>query len=192
MAQLYAQCVGALLEQSGLTAADVRAIGVHGQTVRHQPALGYTRQTNNPALLAELAGIDVIADFRSRDIAAGGQGAPLVPAFHHAVFANPAQPRVVANIGGIANISILDPRSGTVAGFDTGPGNVLMDLWIMRHRGQRYDESGAWAASGRPSPALAASAAGRTLSFATAAEKHRARPVPWRLARRQATGLRAA
>ncbi len=154
LAHLYAQCVGSLLEQSGHAATDVCAIGVHGQTIRHQPALGYTRQTNNPALLAELAGIDVIADFRSRDIAAGGQGAPLVPAFHHAVFSDSARPRVVANIGGIANISILDPRSGTVAGFDTGPGNVLMDLWIMRRRGQRYDESGAWAASGRIHPAL--------------------------------------
>lgn len=149
LARLYAQCVAALLEKAGLTAADIRAIGVHGQTVRHQPALGYTRQTNNPALLAELAGIDVIADFRSRDIAAGGQGAPLVPAFHQAVFASPSEPRVVANIGGIANISILDPQSGTVTGFDTGPGNVLMDLWIMRHRGKRYDDSGAWAASGK-------------------------------------------
>lgn len=149
LARLYAQCVAALLGKARLTAADIRAIGVHGQTVRHQPALGYTRQTNNPALLAELAGIDVIADFRSRDIAAGGQGAPLVPAFHQAVFASPSEPRVVANIGGIANISILDPQSGTVTGFDTGPGNVLMDLWIMRHRGQRYDDNGAWAASGQ-------------------------------------------
>ena len=154
LARLYAQCVARLLEQAGLAAADVRAIGVHGQTIRHQPALGYTRQTNNPALLAEIAGIDVIADFRSRDIAAGGQGAPLVPAFHQAVFADPAEVRVVANIGGIANISILDPESGTVTGFDTGPGNVLMDLWIMRQRGQRYDDDGAWAASGQPGLAL--------------------------------------
>jgi anhydro-N-acetylmuramic acid kinase len=154
LARLYAQCVAALLEQAGLAASEVRAIGVHGQTIRHQPALGYTRQTNNPALLAELAGIDVIADFRSRDIAAAGQGAPLVPAFHQAVFADPARPRVVANIGGIANISILDPQAGGVTGFDTGPGNVLMDLWIMWHRGQRYDENGEWAASGRPSQAL--------------------------------------
>lgn len=149
LARLYARCVAALLDKARLAAADVCAIGVHGQTIRHQPALGYTRQTNNPALLAELAGIDVIADFRSRDIAAGGQGAPLVPAFHQAVFADPAQPRVVANIGGIANISVLDPQSGAVTGFDTGPGNVLMDLWILRHRGQRYDDRGAWAASGQ-------------------------------------------
>jgi anhydro-N-acetylmuramic acid kinase len=150
LARLYAQCVAALLEKAGRAAAEVRAIGVHGQTVRHQPNLGYTRQTNNPALLAELAGIDVIADFRSRDIAAGGQGAPLVPAFHQAVFADPAAVRVVANVGGIANISILDGQSGTVTGFDTGPGNVLMDLWIMRHQGRRYDDNGAWAASGQP------------------------------------------
>ena len=156
LARLYAQCVAALLRKAGLAAADVRAIGVHGQTIRHQPALGYTRQTNNPALLAELAGIDVIADFRSRDIAAGGQGAPLVPAFHQAVFADPVQPRVVANIGGIANISILDPGSGAVTGFDTGPGNVLMDLWILRHRGQRYDEDGAWAAGGQAVQSLLA------------------------------------
>ena len=154
LTRLYAQCVAALLEQVGLAASEVRAIGVHGQTIRHQPALGYTRQTNNPALLAELTGIAVIADFRSRDIAAAGQGAPLVPAFHQAVFADPARPRVVANIGGIANISILDPQAGNVTGFDTGPGNVLMDLWIMWHRGQRYDENGEWAASGRPSQAL--------------------------------------
>ena len=154
LARLYAQCVARLLEQAGLAAADVRAIGVHGQTIRHQPALGYTRQTNSPALLAELAGIDVIADFRSRDIAAGGQGAPLVPAFHQAVFADAAEVRVVANIGGIANISILDPQSDAVTGFDTGPGNVLMDLWIMRHRGRRYDDSGGWAASGQASQPL--------------------------------------
>jgi anhydro-N-acetylmuramic acid kinase len=149
LAGMYAECVAQLLAERGIAAKAVRAIGVHGQTIRHQPGLGYTRQTNNPALLAELAGIDVIADFRSRDIAAGGQGAPLVPAFHHAVFSHPEQTRVVANIGGIANISILDPARSSVTGFDTGPGNVLMDAWIMRHRGQHYDEDGAWAASGR-------------------------------------------
>jgi len=149
LAKVYAECVARLLAEQGMNAGAVRAIGVHGQTIRHRPGLGYTRQTNNPALLAELAGINVIADFRSRDIAAGGQGAPLVPAFHHAVFSDPVQTRVVANIGGIANISILDPEHDSVTGFDTGPGNVLMDTWIMRHRGQHYDENGAWAASGR-------------------------------------------
>lgn len=154
LARLYAQCVADLLEQAGVAAEDVSAIGVHGQTIRHQPAAGYTRQTNNPALLAELSGIDVIADFRSRDIAAGGQGAPLVPAFHHAVFADPAQTIVLANIGGIANISILDPANDSATGFDTGPGNALMDGWILRHRGRHYDDAGGWAASGRVDAAL--------------------------------------
>ena len=154
LAHLYAQCVGALLQQAEVAADQVSAIGVHGQTIRHQPGAGYTRQTNNPALLAEHAGIDVVADFRSRDIAAGGQGAPLVPAFHHAAFSDPLQTRVLANIGGIANISILDPASNTVTGFDTGPGNVLMDNWTLLHRGQHYDDNGAWAASGQINPAL--------------------------------------
>ncbi|MFS0755383.1 anhydro-N-acetylmuramic acid kinase [Noviherbaspirillum sp. 1P10PC] len=154
LARLYAQCVADLLDEAGVSAAQVCAIGVHGQTIRHQPGAGYTRQTNNPALLAELAGIDVIADFRSRDIAAGGQGAPLVPAFHHAMFADPAQAIVLANIGGIANISILDPASDSAAGFDTGPGNALMDGWIFRHRGRHYDDQGSWAASGRVDAAL--------------------------------------
>jgi anhydro-N-acetylmuramic acid kinase len=147
IAQCYASCVDMLLDKAGISAQDVAAVGSHGQTIRHRPELGYTRQTNNPALLAELTGISIIADFRSRDIAAGGQGAPLVPAFHRAVFESPTETRVVANIGGIANISVLD--HGTVAGFDTGPGNVLMDLWIGRHRGQAYDAGGAWAATGK-------------------------------------------
>lgn len=149
----YAECVALLLQQAGIAGEDVRAIGVHGQTIRHRPELGYTRQTNNPALLAELTGIDVIADFRSRDIAAGGQGAPLVPAFHDAVFGIPGETRVVINIGGIGNISIL-AADGSVTGFDTGPGNVLMDAWIGRHRGQAYDAAGAWGAGGRIDPAL--------------------------------------
>jgi anhydro-N-acetylmuramic acid kinase len=155
----YAACVERLLADAGLRPDQIRAIGVHGQTIRHRPELGFTRQANNPALLAELTGIDVIADFRSRDIAAGGQGAPLVPAFHQAVFADPTQTRVVVNIGGIANISVLHShatpeQSRDVVGFDTGPGNVLMDLWIKRHHGKDYDENGMWAASGQPAPAL--------------------------------------
>ncbi|NEX64245.1 anhydro-N-acetylmuramic acid kinase [Noviherbaspirillum galbum] len=153
LALRYAQCVGDLLVSTGRTAADIRAIGAHGQTIRHRPELGYTRQTGNPALLAELAGIDVVADFRSRDIAGGGQGAPLVPAFHQAVFSDPGECRVVANIGGISNISVLDPK-GPVTGFDTGPGNLLMDGWIARHLGNAYDAAGAWAASGQEIPAL--------------------------------------
>lgn len=156
LAQHYAQCVADLLREAGRTAADIRAVAVHGQTIRHRPELGFTRQTNNPALLAELCGIDVIADFRSRDIAAGGQGAPLVPAFHQALFGKEGQPRVVANIGGIANISVLSGEGGGVIGFDTGPGNVLMDGWIHRHRQQEYDADGAWAAGGKLIPELLA------------------------------------
>lgn len=147
LARCYAECVTQLLTQAKATATGIRAIGVHGQTIRHQPELGYTRQTNNPALLAELTGIDVIADFRSRDIAAGGQGAPLVPAFHQTVFGKENETRVVINIGGIGNISVLR-KNGQVIGFDTGPGNVLMDAWIAQHKNATYDVDGAWASSG--------------------------------------------
>ena len=153
LAQCYAQCVAQLLAETGHKPETVRAVAVHGQTIRHRPELGFTRQTNNPALLAELCGIDVIADFRSRDVAAGGQGAPLVPAFHQALFGKPGQARVVANIGGIANISVLDGEGGVI-GFDTGPGNVLMDAWIGRHLGKEYDADGAWAAMGKEIPEL--------------------------------------
>ena len=152
LAQHYAACVEQLLTSADTGAGAISAIGVHGQTIRHRPELGFTRQTNNPALLAELTGIDVIADFRSRDIAAGGQGAPLVPAFHLAAFGQAGETRVVANIGGISNISIIDGsgNAGTLnaTGFDTGPGNMLMDAWIARHRGLPFDADGAWAASG--------------------------------------------
>lgn len=144
---LYAKCVRQLLADAGISADRVSAIGAHGQTIRHRPELGYTQQIINPSLLAELTGIDVVAGFRHRDIAAGGQGAPLVPAFHQAVFGSHLRVRVVANIGGISNISILRP-DGAVSGYDTGPGNVLMDEWINAQRGQRYDEGGQWAASG--------------------------------------------
>src|SRR5450830_354008 len=155
LAVYYAQCVAELLEKSAIPAAYIRAVGVHGQTIRHRPELGYTLQTNNPSLLAELCGIDVIADFRSRDVAAGGQGAPLVPAFHQAVFGSEEQARVAVNIGGISNISILPAgKLQATSGFDTGPGNVLMDAWIARHQGQSYDADGAWGASGKVDAAL--------------------------------------
>ena len=151
LAKLYAECVAQLrLHDKDATIA---AIGVHGQTIRHRPELGYTHQTNNPALLAELSGIDVIADFRSRDVAAGGHGAPLVPAFHQAIFGVAEQTRVVVNIGGIGNISILPAAHHAdigkqTGGFDTGPGNALMDAWIAQHLNKPYDENGAWAAGG--------------------------------------------
>ena len=150
LARCYAECVQAL---AAAAPGPVRAVAVHGQTIRHRPELGFTRQTNNPALLAELTGIDVIADFRSRDVAAGGQGAPLVPAFHEARFGKRGQVRVVVNIGGIGNISVLH-GDGRVHGYDTGPGNVLMDLWIARHKGAAYDKDGAWAATGTVDAAL--------------------------------------
>ncbi len=153
LARLYADCVRQLLADAGIPASQVRAIGAHGQTIRHQPTQGYTRQINQPALLAELTGIDVIADFRGRDIAAGGQGAPLVPAFHQAVFGSASAVRVVANIGGISNISVLQP-DGRVLGYDTGPGNVLMDLWAQQHLGTPCDFNGDWAASGHVDEAL--------------------------------------
>ncbi|MCE3265244.1 MAG: anhydro-N-acetylmuramic acid kinase [Pseudoduganella sp.] len=155
LAELYADCVAQLLAAAEMKAADVRAVGVHGQTIRHRPELGFTRQTNNPALLAELCGIDVVADFRARDVAAGGQGAPLVPAAHRALFGKEGKTRVLANIGGIANISVLH-KDGAVGGYDTGPGNVLMNAWIARHKGVEFDDNGAWAASGREVPGLLA------------------------------------
>ncbi len=152
---VYAECVLHLLKNTGLYPGQITAIGVHGQTVRHRPEFGYTVQINNPALLAELTEIDVIADFRSRDIAAGGQGAPLVPAFHRSVFGKSNETRVVVNIGGISNISILR-SDGATRGFDTGPGNVFMDGWIMQHKSQKYDNNGDWARHGHINESLLA------------------------------------
>jgi len=148
LTEAYAKVVNSLLQGANLAAKDVQAIGAHGQTVRHQPVYGYTTQLNNPALLAERTGIDVVADFRSRDVAAGGQGAPLVPAFHQSVFGKPDVTTLVLNIGGISNISVL-PAAGEVLGFDCGPGNALMDAWCLQHTGQRFDTGGQWAASGQ-------------------------------------------
>lgn len=153
LARLYADACKELL---GATApATVRAIGCHGQTLRHRPADGYTLQIGNAALLAELTGITVVNDFRSRDIAAGGQGAPLVPTFHARALGSPDTHRVIANIGGIANVTDL-PVTGEVRGWDTGPGNMLLDAWIKRHSGAHYDRDGAWAASGTAHPSLLA------------------------------------
>ena len=148
LAARFAVCCHELLRAGNLSASAVRAIGVHGQTVRHRPEKGFTRQINNPALLAEMAHIDVVADFRSRDVAAGGQGAPLVPAFHATVFGKPGETRVVCNLGGISNITILGAEGG-VRGFDCGPANALLDEWAQRHLGKPYDEGGHFAASGQ-------------------------------------------
>ena len=154
LVETYAQVIERLLVSaaaSGVGRQDIIAIGAHGQTVRHRPqefGVGYTLQLNNPALLAERTGIDVVADFRTADVAAGGQGAPLVPAFHAALWGDTAHSRAVLNIGGISNITLLH-AGGEVQGFDCGPGNALMDFWCQRHTGQPYDDAGAWAASGQ-------------------------------------------
>lgn len=150
LARLYANVANTLKAKAS---GPITAIGVHGQTVRHQPQkdAGYTIQLNNPALITELTGIDVVADFRSRDVAAGGQGAPLVPAFHQAMFGRAGSTVVVMNVGGISNISVLPPSGSAapVIGFDCGPGNALMDAWCRQHTGKPFDEGGAWAASGK-------------------------------------------
>lgn len=153
LAREYAAATHALLQQSALPAIRIQAIGCHGQTVRHRPDLGYTVQLNNGALLAELTGIHVVCDFRRRDIAAGGQGAPLVPAFHDRVLRHATTHRVVLNIGGIANVTDLAPGQ-TTTGFDCGPGNLLLDAWIARHQGKPYDQDGVWAGRGNIIPAL--------------------------------------
>lgn len=159
LAREYAQVVEALLEGSGVRRDQVLAIGAHGQTVRHRPGefdgTGYTIQLIAPALLAELTGVAVVADFRSRDVAAGGQGAPLVPAFHRAVFGRNGAIIGVLNLGGISNLTVLGPGESTL-GFDCGPGNALMDHWCQLHTGKRFDEGGRWAASGTVNAALLA------------------------------------
>ena len=148
LANVYARAAVRAMRVANVDANMVAAIGCHGQTIRHRPDLGYTTQLNNSALLAELTGCNVVADFRSRDIAAGGQGAPLAPAFHDGVFRSDTETRVVVNIGGIANLTILEARK-PAWGFDCGPGNCLMDAWILKHRQQAFDNSGTWAAQGQ-------------------------------------------
>ncbi len=155
LAALYADATLELLECSDTAADAVTAIGAHGQTVRHRPELGYTVQLLNGAALAERCAIDVVCDFRSRDVAAGGQGAPLVPAFHAALFQQPGADRAVLNLGGFANLTLLH-ADGRVGGFDCGPANVLLDLWAQRHLGSDFDAAGAWAASGQVDQALLA------------------------------------
>ena len=155
LALAYAETVRQLLKKANLKPSDIAAIGAHGQTIRHQPQLGdmaYTHQTLNAALLAEKTGIDVIADFRSRDLAAGGHGAPLVPAFHAQQFTS-SKNLAILNIGGIANLTLL-PKNGEVTGFDCGPGNMLMDAWITKHQEASFDENGTWALQGNVNEAL--------------------------------------
>jgi len=157
LARCYGAVVQRLLEAAGLQPRDIQAIGAHGQTVRHRPqafdGTGYTLQLLNPALLAEATNITVVADLRARDVAAGGQGAPLVPAFHQRVFGQAGRAVAVLNLGGIANLSVLR-ADGSVLGFDCGPANALLDHWCQLHTGQDYDRAGAWAAGGRVLPQL--------------------------------------
>jgi anhydro-N-acetylmuramic acid kinase len=146
-----------LLETQSLPASALRAVGSHGQTILHRPGgpLPFTLQIGDPNIIAERLGIDVVADFRRRDVAAGGEGAPLMPAFHAAAFGVGGQTRAVVNIGGMANVTLLR-ADGSVLGFDTGPGNCLLDAWARRHLGESFDTDGRWAASGRVLPSLLA------------------------------------
>lgn len=153
LADVYAESTNDLLAKAGVPASAVRAVGCHGQTLLHSPADGYSLQLNNPARLVEKTSIPVVADFRNRDIAAGGQGAPLVPAFHDAVFRNPNVHRVVLNVGGIANVTNLEPAAETT-GFDCGPGNMLLDAWCHEQTGANYDAMGDWGARGNVLPEL--------------------------------------
>jgi len=151
LGHLFADIVNTLLAKAGIPAASVNAIGSHGLTVYHAPDIKFpfSLQIGDPNVIAEKTGITTVADFRRRDIAAKGQGAPLVPAFHHAVFRHPDEHRCIVNIGGIANITVLPKhRTAEIIGFDTGPGNTLMDLWIKLQRNQSYDKNGAWAKTG--------------------------------------------
>lgn len=160
LGQLFAQATLTLLEQAGYRPEDVAAVGSHGQTIRHRPPSGqrpaehsFTLQIGDPNTIAQDTGITTVADFRRRDIAAGGEGAPLAPAFHAAAFARPGTPRAVVNIGGIANVTLLDGDS-SVLGFDTGPGNTLLDHWAARHLGTAFDRDGQWSAEGNVDTAL--------------------------------------
>lgn len=147
----FADAALKIIGKAGLKTTDIKAIGSHGQTLFHAPdaPAPFSLQAGDASRIAERTGITTVADFRSRDIAAGGQGAPLVPAFHHALFHSPKVNRAVLNIGGIANLTYLPADNGPVLGFDTGPGNVLMDAWIDRHRQQAFDSDGAWARGGK-------------------------------------------
>lgn len=157
LGELFAEATANLLDKAGMETAAVRAIGSHGQTVWHQPdgETPFTLQIGDPNLIAERSGITTVADFRRRDMAVGGQGAPLAPAFHAAYLHSTEEARAVLNLGGMANLTCLPP-SGAASGFDTGPANVLLDTWAQHHLEQPFDAGGCWAASGTPDPALLA------------------------------------
>ncbi|MGB0467358.1 MAG: anhydro-N-acetylmuramic acid kinase [Pontibacterium sp.] len=155
LADQFAKATTDLLGRLNLSNRQIKAIGSHGQTIRHRPEAGFTLQIGDANRIAECTGITTVADFRRRDMAAGGQGAPLVPAFHQALFRSPSQTRFLVNIGGMANITLLPAEPAeAVIGYDTGPGNVLLDAWIQEQQGQPYDKQGNWAASGHVNQAL--------------------------------------
>ncbi|MCV6588826.1 MAG: anhydro-N-acetylmuramic acid kinase [Marinobacterium sp.] len=158
LGKLFAKCCNQLIEEQSIDRAHIRAIGSHGQTIRHRPGKqqpGFTLQIGDPNTVAEHTGLTTVADFRRRDMAAGGQGAPLVPAFHQDLFRTPAHNRMLINIGGMSNITVLPARANiTTTGYDTGPGNVLMDSWIKLQQGQTYDHNGQWASSGTVNQSL--------------------------------------
>lgn len=151
LAKMIGDGINQLIAENNLEHSQIRAIGSHGQTIRHRPEHAFTLQIGDPHIITEITQIPVISDFRRRDLAAGGQGAPLVPAFHQALFQHPDIHRVILNLGGIANVSMLPAgQPDLVYGFDTGPANILMDAWCHRYTGQPYDENGDWAAYGQP------------------------------------------
>ena len=151
LGKMIGEGINQLIDSHQLDRSQIRAIGCHGQTIRHRPQAGFSLQIGDAHLISEITQIPVIYDFRSRDLAAGGQGAPLVPAFHQEVFQHASIHRVILNLGGIANITMLPANQPEgVYGFDTGPANILMDAWCERHTGQPYDENGDWAAYGQP------------------------------------------
>ncbi|QDK99308.1 anhydro-N-acetylmuramic acid kinase [Acinetobacter tandoii] len=151
LAKMIGEGINTLIEQHQLDRDQIRAIGSHGQTIRHRPEHGFTLQIGDPNIITEITHIPVVSDFRRRDMAAGGQGAPLVPAFHQALFQHESIHRVILNLGGIANVSLLPAGAPEqVSGFDTGPANILMDAWCHRYTGQPYDENGNWAGYGQP------------------------------------------
>ena len=151
LAQMIGQGINELIEKNNLDRTQIKAIGSHGQTIRHRPEHGFTLQIGDPNIITEITQLPVVSDFRRRDMAAGGQGAPLVPAFHQALFQHNSIHRVILNLGGIANVSMLPANNlNGVYGFDTGPANILMDAWCHRHTGHPYDENGDWAAYGNP------------------------------------------
>ncbi|WP_455217677.1 anhydro-N-acetylmuramic acid kinase [Kaarinaea lacus] len=157
MGEAFAEAVIQLLDSANITAEDIIAIGSHGQTIRHRPdsEQPFSLQIGDANRIAERTKITTVADFRRRDMAAGGQGAPLVPAFHAAVFRSADKPRVIVNIGGIANITVLPTSADRpITGFDTGPGNCLMDGWVQKHQQQFFDQDGQWAASGEINKSL--------------------------------------